>query len=118
MARSPSRTPWRFVLLGALGISVVVAPQTANADQPRTGCPPGFNLGAFDFEALLGLPRIQTGLGDNIYTVEELETTFTTIDKNGDGEICLKESVGSEQANPASGWIYLYLGTDNNASNP
>lgn len=117
MPRFVSTGPSRVLLLLILTLALT-APQIASADKPRTGCPPGFDVGALTFEESLALPRIQSGLLDGFYTLDQLEAGFASFDKNGDGEICFQESLGSSKANPASGWQYLYNVVDNNSSKP
>ncbi|HEX6262029.1 MAG TPA: hypothetical protein VF097_04200 [Actinomycetota bacterium] len=105
-------------MLLIVGLALLATPRAASADKPSAVCPPGFNLGALDFESSLSLSRSKAGLEDGFFTSEGLETSFDFFDKNGDGLVCFQESVGSTQANPASLWQYLYNVVDNSASKP
>lgn len=114
-----SFAPRRSLIILLLAVcGALLVPGAAHAAKPSTACPPGFNLGALDFETSLSLPRTLAGLEDGFFTIEGLATSFDFFDKNGDGLICFQESVGSMKANPASSWQYLYNVVDNNASSP
>jgi len=47
-----------------------------------------------------------------------LTAGFEFVDINDDGVTCVNAPPGSFNANPSSGWQYIYLLTDNDASVP
>ncbi len=95
----------------------VLVPSAAYAHgKPAYSCAPGFNLGAYDKQGYLQLPRTQALIADGLATVEDIEATFDLLDANGNGWVCVQLSVGFQQHGPYS--VYYYNVTDDHASVP
>jgi hypothetical protein len=100
----------------ALVVAVVLPVSAGAQGKPSQGCPPSFE--EVTLAQALALPRIVAGIEAGAYTEADLTAQFHAIDKNDDGTVCVQETRGSFQANPASGWQFLYNAIDNNASVP
>jgi hypothetical protein len=113
---------WRrsLAVIAVLALTVLLAPQSALAAQPRTSCPPGFKPGALTFEEALALPGSQRGLADGLYTIADAEAAFDSYDANNNDLVCFQDvySIAGERPNPASDWQYLFNIRDDSASNP
>jgi hypothetical protein len=95
-------------IAGTLTLVVPAGPSAA-----ATGCNSAFSdPGAVTFEETLALPRIQTGLADGVYTVEELADVFGAVDDNQDGTICLK-SQSNLRGNSTKNNGAFYVAKDN-----
>jgi hypothetical protein len=104
----------RQILLLAIGVALLAAPNAEAGGQAGHGCSPGFDVGAVTLEQFLNLPRIRAGLEAGAYEAGSRVAQFQNSDHNGDGVICVKDVAALNGA--AGPWPYFYNTADNNAS--
>ncbi|HEX5911604.1 MAG TPA: hypothetical protein VFY54_00590 [Rubrobacter sp.] len=102
--------------LAAVGLFVLLVPQSALAVKPRLGCAPGFDLGGLTVEQVLLLPNVTAGLAAGVYTEQDVRDFQIGADKNGDTILCFQSF--PTNASPASLLQFFYNTVDNNASVP
>jgi hypothetical protein len=104
---------------GVWALAAVLAPLAANAGggKPRNDCPPGFNLGSQSVQGYLQLPRTQAAVGADLISEAEVMAALISIDRNGNGNVCVDLSLGFEISSKP--YVeYLYNVVDDNASVP
>ena len=102
------------MVVGAL--LLVAAPGAAQAaTKPSYGCPSGFNLGALTVEQILKLPRSQAALADGVVSEAGIRAGVASVDKNGNGRVCVQLSNGLETANRPNGQYFYNLVDDNSS---
>jgi hypothetical protein len=106
----------RLALLLAVGAALLVAPSGGASGQSGNSCPTGFDLGGLTFDQALQLPRIQAGIAAGVGDTTGFAAFFNTIDKNGDGVVCVKTQPASSNANIQPHWLYAYNFVDDNSS--
>jgi hypothetical protein len=102
-----------------VGFGGALAPLAANAGggKPRNDCPPGFNLGSQSVQGYLQLPRTQAAVGADLISEAEVMAALISIDRNGNGNVCVDLSLGFEISSKP--YVeYLYNVVDDNASVP
>jgi hypothetical protein len=101
------------------GVVAAALAATAGAQgKPSQGCAPGFDLGEVTFEEFVALPRTVAAIADGLITESAVLDHLPSVDRNGDGLVCVQDTPGAAHSNTASLWQYLYNHTDNNASKP
>jgi hypothetical protein len=106
----------RATVIATLSAAALVVPAVGASAAPPTPCPPGYSTpGLVTPEGGLTQPRIQAGLAAGAYTVEDLAAVFESIDKNGDGLICLK-AVSNLSGNSGKNLAFFYNGKDNRSN--
>lgn len=94
------------VLLVAMTLSQ--APTVVAAAQ--RACPAGYNFGPLSFEQRLQLPPLRAAQEDGVTTIEEVIAVDASIDKNGNGLLCVKGNVHwVNNAPPISGSQYALI---------
>ena len=106
----------RPAVLVAFGAALLAAPSAGAGGQGGFGCSSGADLGGVTFDQMLLLPRIQAGLEAGVYDVAGNATFFATVDKNGDGVICVHTGPVDANANDHLHWLYYYNFVDDNSA--
>jgi hypothetical protein len=97
-------------------VAVFAATGASGQGKPTNTCPPPF-LAPLTFEQFLALPRTQAGLEAGVFTIEELEAGFPSLDKNANGVICATLPHGQEVSqSPFADFFYNVI--DDMASTP
>ena len=107
----------RIGLLLAVTAFALAATGAATGGKPSYGCPPGFNLGAVSFADYLELERTAAAIDDGLVTEEAILGGLGSVDKNGNGVVCVQLSRGKIEGNNPFG-EYFYNIVDDNASTP
>ncbi|MGY1774067.1 hypothetical protein [Blastococcus sp. SYSU D00813] len=103
----------RRSLATAAFVAAALAVPAGVAQAAPSGCAPGFSdPGPVTFDESLREPRIVAGLGAGAFTEDDLELAFASLDRNGDGTICLK-AVSNLRGNSGKHWAFFYLAQDN-----
>jgi len=111
-----SRRVRRATTIATLAAAALVVPAAGASAAPPTPCPPGYSTpGLVTSEEGLTQPRIRAGLAAGAYTVEDLAAVFDSVDRNGDGLICLK-AVSNLSGNSGKNLAYFYNAKDNRSS--
>ena len=106
----------RLAVLVAVAAALLAAPSAGAGGQGGFGCSNGAELGGVTFDQMLLLPRIEAGLAAGVYDEASNATFFATVDKNGDGVICVKTGPVGTSANDHLHWLYYYNFVDDNSA--
>jgi hypothetical protein len=108
---------FRVTLLLAVGAMLLAAPSAGAGGNGGFGCSAGYDS-AITLAQGLQLPKIQAGIAAGTGDVAGFTAFFNTIDKNGNGVICVKSPPQSTAANDQPHWLYAYSFADDNSATP
>lgn len=98
------------------GVLLVAAPGMAQAaTKPANTCPAGFNLGPVTVAQALKLPRSLAGIEAGVVTEERIVAGVNSVDKNGNGRVCVQLSRGLVISQRPNGQFFYNI-VDDNAS--
>jgi hypothetical protein len=107
----------RIGLVLTIAVLALAAASSAAAEKPSYGCPPGFNIGAVNFDDYIQLPRTDAAIEAGLTTEQEVRGFLTQVDKNANGVVCVQLSRGKVEGNNPFGEFFYNL-VDDNAATP
>ena len=102
-------------IAGAL-MAVAVPAASQAAGKPANTCPAGFNVGSVTIAQALTLPRSLAGIEAGVVTPERILAGATSVDKNGNGRICVQLSRGLVISQRPNGQFFYNIVDDNSSA--
>ena len=108
------------ILLACLVMAALAPAALAKKDG---GCPNGgFDTlevaTAADYPAAISAyPSVQRALADGVYTAADLVAQFPSLDKNGNGVVCIKD-IYTHTGGRSAGFFYFVSAVDDHAAAP
>ena len=107
-----------FTAMIAGVLMAAAAPAASQAAKPATTCPAGFNLGPVTVQQALKLPRSLAGIEAGVVTEERIIAGVTSVDKNGNGRVCVQLSRGLVISQRPNGQFFYNIVDDNSSARP
>src|SRR5829696_4439737 len=112
-----TRTKQTLTAALVAALMFVAAPAGAQAaGKPANTCPAGFNLGPVTAAQALELPRSLAGIEAGVVTEERIVAGVTSVDKNGNGRVCVQLSRGLVISQRPNGQFFYNIVDDNSSA--